>query len=418
MRAPTPRVLMIVQNLPLPGDRRVWLECQALVAAGYQVAAITPRGRNDPDYELLDGVHLYKYDPPPTTSSTWSFFREFLVCWLKTLWLALTVRRRHGFDVIQACNPPDTYFALAALFKPFGVQFVFDQHDLCPEVYLSRFAAPSRVLTRALLLLERLTYRTADAVISTNESYKRVAIERGAVAPEDVTVVRTGPDEQRMRRGPARPELRAGRRYLVAYIGVMGPQDGVDTLVEAVDEVVHGLGRTDVTFAIMGGGDSWNELRASVTARGLDEYVYMPGRVTDEELFDHLSTADVGVCPDLPGPLNDVSTMNKTMEYMAFEVPVVAYDLPETRVSAAEAAVYVGEPSARALAVALCDLLDRPQDRTRMAEAGRRRVEDVLAWRHQSGAYVATFDRLVGRAAVRPSTAPSESVTAHPRAHV
>jgi glycosyltransferase involved in cell wall biosynthesis len=391
-----------VQNLPLPGDRRVWLECQALVAAGYQVTAITPKGKGDPDHEYLDGVHLYKYSPPPATTSTLSFFREFAECWLKTARLARRVRRRHGFDVLQACNPPDTYFALAALVKPFGVRFVFDQHDLCPEVYLSRFDRPSPWLTRALLALERLTYRTADAVISTNESYRRVALSRGRVRPDRVTVVRTGPDENRMRRGRSDPALRRGRRHLVAYVGVMGPQDGVEVLVEAVDHLVHGLSRTDTWFAIMGSGDCWAELKDLVARRGLTDHVHMPGRVSDEELFATLSTADVGVCPDLPGPLNDVSTMNKTMEYMAFEVPVLAFDLPETRVSAGEAAEYVAEATPAALAKALSDLLDRPADRERMGRAGRRRVEDELAWRHQSPRYVEVFDRLVGRVPVRP----------------
>jgi glycosyltransferase involved in cell wall biosynthesis len=390
------RVLIIVQNLPVPTDRRVWLECQALVGAGYRVSVVCPKGPGDPSYQLLEGVHLHKYEPPPPTTGVASFAYEFASCWAKTARLVLRAARREGFDVIQTCNPPDTYFALAWPFKLLGRPFVFDQHDLCPEVYLSRFDRPSPVLWRGLRVLEWLTYRTADHVIATNDSYRDVATGRGGKRPDQVTVVRTGPDPDRLRPAPPSPALRRGRRFLCCYLGVMGPQDGVDLAVRAADVLVHQLGRTDCHFALIGNGDCYDDLRALVGELGLEDFVTMPGRAPDEVVFDYFSTADVGLSPDPPGPLNDVSTMNKTMEYMAFELPVVAFDLKETRVSAGDAGVYVPGRDVTAFARAISDLLDDPDRRARMGAFGRRRVEEALAWRHQVGAYVAVYDRLLG----------------------
>ena len=392
-----PKVLIVVQNLPLPGDRRVWLECQALVAAGVQVSAITPAGPGDPAYQLLEGVHLYKYPPPSASSGALSFVREFAYCWLQTLRLAVRVKRERGFRVLQACNPPDTFWALALLLRPLGVRFVFDQHDLCPEVYDSRFGASgSRALRRVLLWLERRTYRTAHQVIVTNDSYREVALARGDVPEHRVTVVRTGPDGRAMRAGAPAPARRQGKAHLAAYLGVMGPQDGVDVLVRAIDHFVHVLGRKDTHFALMGSGDAWQEVRDLVTALDLDEHVSMPGRVSDEELYETLSTADVGLSPDPPGPLNDVSTMNKTMEYMAFGLPVVCFDLKETRISAGDAGVYVAGGSVPDYARAVADLLDDPEQRRERGAVGRRRVEDVLDWEHQSPAYVGVLQQALG----------------------
>lgn len=404
MRRADPRsVLVVVQNLPLPGDRRVWLECQALRDAGYRVAAVTPMAPGDPPYAEVDGIHLYKYPPAPATDGVASFVVEFAYAWLRTLRLAWRVWRERGFGVLQACNPPDTYWLLALIFRPFGVRFVFDQHDLCPEVYDSRFARPSPLLRQGLLLLERATYRCADRVIATNESYRRTALTRGRVAPARVTVVRTGPDSRRMRPGPQRPELRRGREHLAVYIGVMGPQDGVDVLVRAVADYVHRLGRRDCHFAILGAGDCWDDLVALVAELGIDDVVTMPGRVSDEDLFAHLSTASVGLSPDPPSPLNDVSTMNKTMEYLAFALPVVAFDLAETRVSAGESACYVAGSDPAAYAEAVAALLDDPDRREVMGRAGRERVEAVLDWRHQAPAYVGVFDGLRAEAPGRPA---------------
>ena len=357
------------------------------------MSIVCPKGPGDPAYQELEGIRIRKYPPPPPTTGTISYVWEFAYCWARTLALVVRTAAQEGVDVIQACNPPDTYWALALPFKLFGRRFVFDQHDLCPEVYESRFPDGSGLVHRALRLLERATYATSDHVIATNETYRETAIARGGVDPERVTVVRTGPDPDRLRRGAPVPRWRNGRRYLCAYLGVMGPQDGVDLALEAAESLVRS-GRDDVHFVLMGKGDSFDDLVALAGELGIADHVTFTGRVPDETVFEVLSTADVGLCPDPLNPLNDVSTMNKTMEYMSFELPVVAFDLKETRVSAGGAAVYVRPNDVEAYAGAIAELLDDPVRRETMGKQGRSRVEDVLAWMHQAPVYVDVFRRL------------------------
>jgi glycosyltransferase involved in cell wall biosynthesis len=394
-----PRVLVIVQNLPVPFDRRVWLECQTLRDAGYDVTVICPRGKDTGAYQVVDGVTIHGYRPYAPGGSAAGFVIEYAWSFLATARLALKARRRGRFAVVQACNPPDIFWPLARWFQARdGSRFVFDHHDLCPELFRSRFPHGSRLALKGLELLERATFRTADRVTSTNESYRRVAVQRGGKAASEVTVVRTGPDPERMQPGEPVPAERRGRTHLVAYLGVMGPQDGVDVALAAADLIVNTWGRTDVAFTLMGSGDCHAELVAERDRLGLQGHVELPGRVPDSYVADVLSTADVGLSPDPLNPLNDVSTMNKTMEYMAYGLPVVAFDLVETRVSAGDAADYA-EPSSGApgFAAALLRLLDDPARRTLMGKLGRERVEDELAWAHQAPAYLAVFDELAGR---------------------
>jgi glycosyltransferase involved in cell wall biosynthesis len=393
------RVLIIVQNLPVPFDRRVWLECKALVAAGYDVTVVCPKGKNDPAYEVIDTVRIYKYRPYAPGGSKASFIAEYVYSFLGTAWKTLLARRRGPFAVMQACNPPDIFWPIAmALRLADRTKFVFDHHDLCPELFQSRFPDGPRLPYRGLLALERRTHRTADHVISTNDSYRDIAIRRSGKAPEDVTVVRTGPDPDKLSRGPQDPAQRRGHRFLAAYIGVMGPQDGVDIVVRAADIVVHDMGRDDIAFTVIGSGDCFDELVALRDELKLGDHVEFTGRAPDEQVKKILSTADVGLSPDPKNPLNDVSTMNKTMEYMSFELPVVAFDLRETRVSAAAAAVYVTPNDVGEYAKAIVDLIDDEDARSRLAKIGRARVEDELAWAHQERAYVGVYDRLTGRA--------------------
>ena len=357
-----PRILIIVQNLPVPFDRRVWLECKALTAAGYDVTVVCPKGKDDPAHEVLEGVTLLKYRPYAPGGGALGFVLEYAYSFLATARLVLRARRQGKFDVLQACNPPDIFWPIARwLRRRDRSQFVFDHHDLCPELYDSRFPDGSALPKRGLLALERATFRTADHVVSTNTSYAEIAMRRGGKAPTDVTVVRTGPDPQRLRRKAAVPALRRGRQHLVAYIGVMGPQDGVDLAVRAAAHVVHDLGREDVAFTFMGAGDSYDDIVALRDELGLQDYLELPGRVPDETVLDVLSTAAVGLSPDPKNPLNDVSTMNKTLEYMAFGLPVVAFDLKETRVSAGDAASYVASGDVAAYAKAIVELLDDPE---------------------------------------------------------
>jgi glycosyltransferase involved in cell wall biosynthesis len=397
-----PRTLIIVQNLPVPFDRRVWLECKALTEAGYDVTVVCPKGEGDPAYKVLDGVTLLKYRSYTPGGGALGFVMEYAYSFLATARLVLRARRAGRFDVLQACNPPDIFWPIALwLRRRDGTRFVFDHHDLCPELYDSRFPDGTALPRRGLFALERATFRTADHVVSTNTSYADIAMRRGGKSQAHVTVVRTGPDEERLRRTAPVPALRRGRQHLVAYIGVMGPQDGVDLAVRAAAHVVHDLGRQDVAFTFMGGGDSHQQLVALRDDLGLQDYLELPGRVSDETVLDVLSTAAVGLSPDPKNPLNDLSTMNKTLEYMAFGLPVVAFDLKETRVSAEDAAVYVESGDVAAYARAIVELLDDGGKREVMGRTGRVRISEELGWPYQRDAYVGVYDTLVDRSQVR-----------------
>lgn len=373
------------------------MECRALVEAGYGVSVICPQGPDDPAYELLDGVHLYKYPPPPPTAGMLSFVYEFAYCWVRTALLSMRVLRHHGIDILQTCNPPDTYFLLALLHRFHGTRFVFDQHDLCPEMFESRFGRSSGPLLWGLRVLERATYAVADHVITTNESYAEIVQQRGAKAPEQVTVVRSGPDADAMRPGSdPDPALRRGREHLVCWLGIMGPQDGVDFALRAAAHYVHELGREDCHFALLGFGDALEDLRALTAELGIDGHVEFTGRVGPEEIRRYLSTADVGLVPDPNTPYADLSTHNKTLEYMAFAVPVLTTDLKETRFSAGDAAAVVAHDDVSGFAGTLAKLLDDPVRRKAMGDAGRRRIVERLAWEHQAPRYVQVFHQLSG----------------------
>jgi glycosyltransferase involved in cell wall biosynthesis len=391
------RILIIVQNLPVPFDRRVWLECQALVSAGHRVTVVCPRGDDDPAYEVVDKVELYKYRGYFSRGSKIGFVWEYASSFLTTAWLTLKARRSGRFAVVQACNPPDIFWPIGLALRALDrTRFVFDHHDLSPELYKSRFPDGPKLPYKLLRALERTTHRTADHVISTNDSYRDVAVRRSGKSASDVTVVRTGPDPERLQRGPASPELRRGRRFLAAYIGVMGPQDGVDIVVRAADVVVNQKGRDDIAFTLIGSGDCFDDLVALRDELGLAGYVEFTGRAPDELVARILSTADIGLSPDPMNPLNDVSTMNKTMEYMAFELPVVAFDLRETRVSAGDAGVYVTPNEVHDYAEAIVALMDDEPRRARLGKLGRVRVEQELAWSYQRRAYLGVYRRLIG----------------------
>jgi glycosyltransferase involved in cell wall biosynthesis len=390
------RVLIIVQNLPVPFDRRVWLECRTLTEAGYEVAVVCPKGPGDPAYQVVEGVELFKYRPYMSSGGATSFFAEYLYSFLATLWLTVKATRHGRFLAIQSCNPPDIFWPIGRLFRLLhGTRFVFDHHDLCPETFQSRFPNGSRALHRGLRFLERRTVRSADHVISTNGSYRAVVMKRHGVRPDRSTVVRTGPDPTRLKPRTPDPDLRRGRRYLVAYIGVMGPQDGVDIVLRLADIVVNRLQRQDVSFTLIGSGDCFNDLIELRDRLNLADFVEFTGRVPDETVTAILSSADVGISPDPKNPLNDLSTMNKTMEYMAFALPVVAFDLLETRASAAEAGVYATPNDVEELATLLLDLIDDEPRRRRMGTAGRNRVERELAWTHQAPRYLSVYDRFL-----------------------
>lgn len=370
-----------------------------MIARGYRVSVICPKGPDDPPRQKIDGVHIYKYAPAAEANGFLGFAWEFAYSWVRTAWLSLVVWRRESFDVIQACNPPDTYWLLALLWRVRGVKFVFDHHDLNPELFLSRFGQPvglaQKLQLRALHWLERRSFRTADRVISTNESYRAIAIRRGGRRPGHVTVVRSGPDTRKMRPiHPANP--RSSDAIDLAYLGIMGPQDGVDQVLLVMDELVHRRGRTNVTATLLGFGDCLEDLKTQASDLDLDEHVTFTGRVDRTAIAEYLSRADIGLCPDLKTPLNDLSTMNKTMEYMSYGLPAVSFDLVETRVSGGGCLLYAPSGDIQAFADAVERLIDDPQLRAELGRKGRERVATVLDWRPQAEAYVGVFDELTG----------------------
>jgi len=388
------RALILVENLTVPFDRRVWLESKALTEAGWSVSVICPKGPpwNKP-YEELEGVAIHRYDPPPPAKSALSYLWEFAYCWLQTARLSFVVAGQRGFDVIHACNPPDTFFLIGAFYKLFGVKFLFDQHDLSPEVYVSRFGKEG-FWYQGLRLLERLTYATADVVIATNESYKETAQRRGGLAPEDVVVVRSGPETGRFVGMTPNPALKRGRPFLVAYLGVMAPQDGVDYLLRAARELIVLRGARDVAFTLIGSGDSYDDLVQLTKELGLEDVVEFTGRIPDAGVEAILSTADVCVGPDPKNPLNDVSTMNKILEYMALGRPIVAFDLRETRYSAGEGALYARPNEVTDLAACIEELLRDPARRAAMGEYNRRRFQNGMAWDYSRVRLLEAYERI------------------------
>jgi len=391
------RVLIIVENLPCPFDRRVWQEALALTANGYQVSIICPKGRGyDSSYEVLEGIHVYRHPLPFEADSAMGYALEYSSSLLMELWLAVRIAVTRGFDVIHACNPPDTIFIIGRLFKLFGKRFIFDHHDINPELYEAKFNRRD-VWYRLLCRLERWTFAAADASIATNESYRNIAIDRAGMDPERVFVVRSGPDLRRVQHLPPRPELRNGRKFLAGYVGVIGKQEGLDLLLEAVHFMRRRLDRDDVQFVIIGDGTELPVLRAMSTRLELDDCVQFTGRVSDEDLWQILGTADICLNPDRANPMNDKSTMNKILEYMALGKPIVQFDLTEGRYSAGDASLYAKPNDIEDFARRIVELLDDAPRRAVMGESGRRRVEGELAWHHQVPKLLAAYDRAFQR---------------------
>jgi glycosyltransferase involved in cell wall biosynthesis len=393
------RVLIIVENLPCPFDRRVWQEARTLAAAGYLVSIICPKAPGyEAGFEEIDGIHIHRHWLPKEADGAIGYAIEYSVALLMEFWLSLKVAFGRGFDVIQACNPPDTIFLIGGFYKLLGKKFVFDHHDINPELYEAKFG--KRGLGRKLLVfLERLSFRAADIVISTNESYRNIALERGGKDPRQVFVVRSGPDLTRIKRVPVNPALKKGRRYLVGYVGVMGKQEGIDLLLQAVHHIVHELKRTDIHFGLVGGGTELPAMRELAGRLGVDSFVTFTGRAPDAELLEMLNTADVCVNPDRANDMNDRSTMNKIMEYMALGKPVVQFDLTEGRVSAGDASWYARPNDVADLAQKLVALLDDENMRIHMGAIGRERVEKVLSWQHEAPRLLAAYDHLFGERA-------------------
>lgn len=389
------KALILVENLSVPFDRRVWQESTTLRDAGWEVHVICPQGtKRDTEAEaVIDGVHIHRYPLKAATGGPAGYLQEYG----SALWHTLRLARKVGpVDVVHACNPPDLLYLVAKVLKRQGAKFIFDQHDLCPELYLSRFDRGQDLLYRGVCALERATYRAADVVISTNESYKQVARIRGGKRPEDVYVVRSAPVVERFHEVPVEPELKQGKPYLLAYLGVMGPQDGVDYALRALAKLRDDVGRTDWHAVFVGSGDAFDDMVALSAKLGLANQVEFTGRISDEDLVRYLSTADVCLSPDPLNPLNDVSTMNKVMEYMAMSKPIVSFELREARVSAGDAAVYAPANDEAEFAVLVSRLLDDPEERVRMGKLGQARVAGPLSWENSAKALLAAYEHALG----------------------
>ena len=403
------KILIIVENLPVPFDSRVWKEACALRDAGYQVCVLSPRGRGyAQQYELLEGVHIYRH-PMPKEGSTavgylWEYgcalFWEFLYAW----WIFLT----RGFQCIQGCNPPDNIFLVALPFQLFGVKYIFDHHDANPELYLSKYERRD-ALYKAQVWLEEMTYRFSDVVMATNESYRSLAIERGRRDAKDVFVVRNGPDLDKFRLVPAQPSLKHGKQWLVGYVGTMSIQEGLDILID-VAAYIREMGRADVHFTCVGGGPGLQGLRQLVTQKGLENFVDFTGRVPDSELLDILSTADVCVNPDKPCEMNDISTMIKIAEYMALGKPIVQFDLKEGRATAGDASLYSDNQDQVAdFARKILWLLDHPEERQKMGAIGRKRIEQQFAWKYSIDNLLLAFERAFEKRSNQTGQNPSQT---------
>jgi glycosyltransferase involved in cell wall biosynthesis len=392
-----PVVVILVENLSVPFDRRVWQEANALRDAGYRVHVICPRSPESPSLrEVLDGIAVYRFRQVHEARGIGGYAIEYSVALASMFVLLLGIARRSQIDLIHVCNPPDLLFLPAVPFLlSKKTRLIFDQHDACPELMVAKGRGEHSPAVRVTKAFERATYWLARVVISPNQSYRSLALDRGGKLPDDVFVVRSGPQLERFADAAVSRRFHFGHEYLVAYVGVMGIQDGVDYLLDAVDVIVNSLGRTDIQFTLAGSGPEYERLCERTRSMNLGDHVRFLGRVSDADLGELLVSADVCVNPDEFNRMNDISTMNKVVEYMAVAKPIVQFDLKEGRVSAEDASEYVAPNDSSALGKAICELMDDPDRRRKMGEFGRRRLENHLAWEHQIKSLLAAYARAV-----------------------
>ena len=388
------RILMIVENLPVPFDRRVWSEATTLQDAGYSVSIICPKARGyERSTETINGICIYRH-PLIEARGAAAYFVEYPMALFWQFVLSIKVWYRHGFDVIHACNPPDLIFLIGLFYKLFGKSFVFDHHDANPELYEAKFGRRD-ILWRLLRLAEKLTFKTTDISIATNESYRRIAIERGGMQPDRVFIVRSGPNLDRVKELPPDPQWRNGRRFLVGYVGVIGGAEGLDLLLSSIEHIVRARRRNDIQFVVVGTGSEWQAITEMCRKMNLENFVTFTGQIDDATLFTILSTTDVCVNPDRVTLMNDISTMNKIMEYMALGKPIVQFDVTEGRVSAQKASLYANANDPQDFGEKILELIDDPPRRARLGEFGRKRVREALAWRHEQPKLLLAYDALL-----------------------
>jgi glycosyltransferase involved in cell wall biosynthesis len=395
-------VVILVQNLPVPFDRRVWQESVALAAAGYKVHVVCPatpehRARR----ETVDGISIYRYWAGPEARRFAGYIVEYLIALVAQFRLVMGIRRRHHVAVTHICNPPDLLFLVALPLVLLGSCLVYDHHDACPELMLAKGHAENGLQVRIAKVLERLTYRFCNVSVETNDSYRDIALSRGRMSGEDVFVVRSAPDSERFAGASPDDRWRGGRAYLVGYVGVMALQDGLDYLIEAARVIIRDWDRQDIQFVLVGAGPEYRRICERVRALGLGEHVQLTGRLPDDELGTVLATADVCVNPDEANRMNDISTMNKVLEYMALGRPMVQFDLREGRISADEASLYAARNDCRSFASCIVELIDDGAARARMGQFGKQRLMTTLSWDLQVPALLAAYERAVRNRARR-----------------
>ena len=406
-----PGILIIVENLTVPLDRRVWQEACALRDAGYTVSVVCPKGgKYTAPYELLDGVHLFRHPLPIEARGSLGYVAEYSSALFFEFVLSVKAYFKVGFDVVQACNPPDLLFVIGGFWKYlFGKPFVFDHHDINPELYEAKFGRRG-AWHRLLGFLERQTFRVADVAIATNETFRDIATGRGGMAKDRVFIVRSVPDTSRFRRVEPNPSLKKGRKHLVGFVGIMGSQDGVDIIVEAMHAIVHEQGRSDVQALIVGTGTELQYLEKLSADRGLTDFITFPGFQSGNTLLTAMSTFDIGIIPDPKNVYNDKISMNKVFEYMTLGIPFVQFDLIEGRKMAGDAALYAGNNCPRSLAMRMLTLLDDEELRTRTAAEGVARAKSLLRWEEERGRLLAAYETALGskvRNAARPLPLPA-----------
>jgi glycosyltransferase involved in cell wall biosynthesis len=392
------RVLIVVENLPVPLDRRVWMEALALTDAGYRVSVLCPKGRGWlGDHEVIDGIHVYRYpEPPEAHSGAVAYAREYLHAMWYWFRMAPKIRRERGFDVIQGCNPPDLIFLLALWYRLRGVRYVFDHHDVCPELFEAKFGKRG-ILYAIMRIWERMTFATASVSIATNESFRQIALKRCKMPAEDVFVVRSAPRIDTFIPSAGNIVWRKGAKTLLGYVGVIGQQEGMDLLVLAVEHLIRKLGHRDIHVVIIGFGPQLPEVERDVRARGLERYFTFAGALYGAEMLEVLNSIDIGVSPDPKNAMNDISTMNKVMEYMTLEKPLVQFDLTEGRASAGDAALYARPNDPVDFAIQVARLIDDPALGVQMGKTGRKRVLESLSWEHSIPPLLAAYDRVFAK---------------------
>ncbi len=386
-------ILIVIENLPAPFDRRVWQEATTLKKHGADVSIICPKmkGFNEP-YVCIDGIDIYRHKLPLEGSGIMGYFLEYSTAIFWEFFLSLKIYLKKPFHVIHGCNPPDLIFLTALLFKLLGVKYVFDHHDINPELFIAKFNKKG-VFYKLMLYLERLTFKVADFSIATNESYREIAIHRGNMSPDQVQIVRSGPKIENFKITTGSEKYKKGRDFLVGYVGVIGEQEGLDLLMLSVDCIRRK--RKDVQFAIIGSGTAINKIQTIAESLGVTDYVDFYGRVKDDKLVDILNTCDVCVNPDKPTEMNNLSTMNKIMEYMALQKAIVQFDLKEGRASAQEASLYAECDNTRDFANKIMWLLDNENERERMGRFGYNRVINELSWDHENKKLISFYRKVL-----------------------